>query len=84
MLFLKINEQYLHLMTLYTSKCDIMAMRLLLYGLNPIVIEIYFYVWHLIQRLFCDMHTMYGWGHSYDFASSVGYSRSDSVELIVI
>jgi hypothetical protein len=30
----------------------------------------------------CDRHTIYGWGHHYTFASSVGYLRSDSVGLL--
>jgi hypothetical protein len=40
---LKINDKYLHRMTWYTGMYGITAMGLLLYGLDPMVTDIYFY-----------------------------------------
>jgi hypothetical protein len=52
---------------------------------NLVVKEIYDYV---IMGLgsngyFCDWRTMLEWGQGYDFASSIGNLRSDSVGLLV-
>jgi len=81
--FLKIYERYLHRMTWYTDMCSITTMDLLLYRLDPMVTEIYLYVWPWIRWLLCDSRTMYQWSHGYGFTSSMGYLRSDSIGLLV-
>jgi len=43
--FLKVNEQDLHRMTWYTGTCGITAVSLLLYGFDPMVMDIYVYIW---------------------------------------
>jgi hypothetical protein len=48
-------------MTWYTDTCDITAMALPFYGLDPLVKEIYFYYLALDPMVICDGHNAYGW-----------------------
>lgn len=45
--------------------------------------DLLYVVWPLIQWLFCDRGTMYGWNHHDNFARSVSHSKSDSIGLII-
>jgi len=71
-------------MTWYTGTCGRTTISLL-YGLNPMVIEVTFMIWWALDRMtafgidapFTNEH------HGYSFASSVGHPSSDSVGLLV-
>jgi hypothetical protein len=81
---MSINEQYLQCITWYTGTCGVTLIGLL-YGLDPMVIEIYDCVMKGFGSNGCfvtDTLCLNG-DHGNGFANSVGHRRSNSVGLLV-
>jgi hypothetical protein len=53
-----------------------------IYGLDLMITKIYVYVWPWIQLFFVTGACLIG-GHHYDFASSMGHPRSNSIGLLL-